>query len=175
MLLSTSLTSLHLYLKPQQHTVKGKIIEILLQWTKRKPLNYQETSSNCTWDFLHITRWGGGSERDGESNETSNEDSFSLLWSINWADDHLSAGQPSQCLHSSNKHQEKLQRVFQTPQKIKTIVEASMRSLWPFTKTLAVLPGFPPLCTNTLCTPAPCTPASHLLPPGFPAASLLCF
>lgn len=54
-----------------------------------------------------------------------NEDSFSLLPSINWTEDHLSAVQSSQCLHSSNEHQEKLQRVFQTPQKIKTIVEAN--------------------------------------------------
>lgn len=112
-------------MKPLQHTVKAKIIEILLQWARRKPLYHQKTSSNSTWDFLHITRWGGGSERDKEINETSNGYSFSLLWSIDWAEDHLSAVQSSQCLPSSKEHQEKLQRVFQTPQETETIVEAN--------------------------------------------------
>lgn len=112
-------------MKPLQHTVKAKIIEILLQWARKNPLYHQKTSSNSTWDFLHITRWGGGSERDKEINETSNGYSFSLLWSIDWAEDHLSAVQSSQCLPSSKEHQEKLQRVFQTPQETETIVEAN--------------------------------------------------
>lgn len=49
-----------------------------------------------------------------------------------------------------------------TPEERNNCGSKYIRNLWLFTQILALLPGLPPLCTNTLCAQDLSTSASHI-------------